>query len=317
MKEIITVTGTIASEELGFCQCHEHIAMSKGKSFEINPALCIDDMSKSYEELKRYQSHGGKSLIDAQPCGCNRMASELYQLSIQSGVHIIASTGFHKLLFYPSNHWIHTSSVSDLEELFVKELTEGMFVDGDDASPLRQSNIKAGIIKTAYDTEKLSPRYQKLFLAAARASIRTNRIIMIHIEQNTDPRPLQDYLLNLGVAPKDLIFCHMDRACKSLEIHKEILKGGSYLEFDTIGRFKYHSDQHEISLFCTLIEDGYQEQLLYSLDTTRARLKAYESAAVGLDYILTTFNQLLRAAGISERIIRLLSVENPARVLTQ
>ena len=59
MKEIITVTGRIAPEELGFCQCHEHIAMSKGISYQINPALCMDDMEKSLEETKRFHLAGG------------------------------------------------------------------------------------------------------------------------------------------------------------------------------------------------------------------------------------------------------------------
>ena len=97
MKEIITVTGRIAPEELGFCQCHEHIAMSKGISYQINPALCMDDMEKSLEEAKRFHLAGGQSFIEAQPCGANRMALELRRLSEDSGVHIIASTGFHKL----------------------------------------------------------------------------------------------------------------------------------------------------------------------------------------------------------------------------
>ena len=94
MKEIVTVTGPIAPEELGFCQCHEHIAMSKGKSWYLNPALRIDDMAKSLEEVRRYKSCGGDSFIDAQPCGCNRMAEELRKLSVKSGVHIIASPDF-------------------------------------------------------------------------------------------------------------------------------------------------------------------------------------------------------------------------------
>ena len=317
MKEITTVTGIIAPEELGFCQCHEHIALSKGRSFEINPALCIDDMAKSLEELNQYHHFGGNSLIEAQPCVCNRMAPEFRKLSEESGVHIIASTGFHKLTFYPENHWIYTLPASDLEELFVRELTEGMFIDADLAFPTIQCDAKAGIIKTAYDTEELSSRYKEMFLAAARASLRTDRVIMIHIEQGTDPRPLQDYLLSLGVAAKDLIFCHMDRACKDITMHKDILKNGSYLEFDTIGRFKYHSDEHEIGLFRELIDAGYQYKLLYSLDTTRARLKAYDSSAIGLDYILRTFNESLLASGISKEILHLISVENPAQVLTQ
>ena len=55
MKEIMTVTGPVSPEKLGFCQCHEHIALSKGQSYLVNPALCIDDMEKSLEELRRYE----------------------------------------------------------------------------------------------------------------------------------------------------------------------------------------------------------------------------------------------------------------------
>lgn len=317
MNEIMTVTGAISPEELGFCQGHEHLALSKGKSFEINPALCIDDMEKSLDELKRYKLRGGNSIIEAQPCGCNRMAEELAELSAKSGVHIIASTGFHKLMFYPEDHWIHTASEEELEELFVRELTEGMYVGADTDYPVRQCGARAGIIKTAYDVEGLSPRYRRLFKAAAAASVRTGRVIMIHVESGTDPRLLYEYLTGLGVDPWKLMFCHMDRACKDLQMHKDILKNGSYLEFDTIGRFKYHSDEHEIAIFKELIEAGYVRQLLYSLDTTRERLKAYHEAAVGLDYILTTFNQALRSSGISEDMIRLFSVVNPAHILTQ
>ena len=315
MGEIMTVTGPIFREALGFCQCHEHIALSKGQSYLVNPALCIDDMDKSLKELKRYKSCGGNTIIDAQPCGCNRMAGELMRLSEKSGVHIIASTGFHKLLFYPGDHWIHSLLAQELEELFVRELTEGMYTDGELSSPSRQCRAKAGVIKTAYDTEELSPRYQELFKAAAAAAVHTDRVIMVHVEQGTDPRRLLDYLTGLGVRPDRIMFCHMDRACRDMNIHKEILRSGAYLEFDTIGRFKYHSDEHEIGIFKELTEAGYQDQLLYSLDTTRERLRAYQPSAVGLDYILASFNKLLTASGISEETIRKFSVENPARLL--
>lgn len=317
MKEIITVRGPIKADELGFCQCHEHIALSSGKSCSVNPALLIDDMEKSLEEVLRYQSAGGCSFIDAQPLGCNRMTEELKGLSEASGIHIIASTGFHKLAFYPEDHWIHTLLSSNLAELFIRELTCGMYVDGDLGLPIRQCDSRAGIIKTAYDTDGLSPRYQELFTAAAKASLQTDRVIMIHVEQNTNPVILQDFLLGLGIAPKNLIFCHMDRACQDMGLHKTILKEGSYLEFDTIGRFKYHSDAHEIQIFRELIDAGYERQLLYSLDTTRSRLKSYTPDAIGLAYILTTFNPALQAAGVSDSRIRLFSVENPARVLTE
>lgn len=317
MKEIVSVTGTIAAQELGFCQCHEHIALSKGKSFDINPALCIDDIKKSLRELEQYRCSGGCSLIEAQPCGCNRMTKELFALSKNSGVQIIASTGFHKLLFYPETHWIHSLPVSELTEIFVQELTQGMYIDGDTSPPSRQCNVRAGIIKTAFDSQELNGRYKKLFRAAAIAARQTSRILMIHVEQGTDPRRLQDYLLDQGVASRNLMFCHMDRACPDIRVHKDILKRGSYLEFDTIGRFKYHSDEYEISLFTNLIDAGYVQQLLYSLDTTRERLRTYNTSGIGLDYILNKFNPALLAAGVTEDIIHMLSTTNPARLLTE
>ena len=316
MKEIITVKGKIRPDTLGFCQCHEHIALSKGQSYEINPALCIDDEKKSLEEVIRYKDNGGSSLIDAQPCGCNRMAEVLQRISKKTGVHIIASTGFHKLCFYQKDHWIHSVSQGDMEEIMMRELTEGMFTDADRSWPGKQCGARAGIIKTAFDTEELSPCYKKLFQAAAAVSERTGRILMIHVEQRANPVLLLKFLLDFGMNAGNLVFCHMDRACENIEMHKYILKYGAYLEFDTIGRFKYHSDEREIEIIRPLLDAGYEKQLLYSLDTTRARLKTYDKDAIGLDYILTTFNDKLKRAGISDQTIREISVENPVRMLT-
>ena len=60
---------------------------------------------------------------------------------------------------------------------------------------------------------------------------------------------------------------------------------------------------------------GGGEQLLFSLDTTRSRLKAYDPDAVGLAYILNTFVPAMRKAGISENQIQKISVDNPRRIL--
>ena len=94
-----------------------------------------------------------------------------------------------------------------------------------------------------------------------------------------------------------------------------MLESGAFLEFDTIGRFKYHSDEQEIELFRRHIADGFGRQLLFSLDTTRARLSAYGPTEVGLDYIHRVFLGKMRQAGITEEQIRQISAENPRRAL--
>lgn len=311
-----TVTGPIDPEALGFCQCHEHLLLQKGTSWEVNPALCLDDEEKSLLELRDYRAAGGRSLVDAQPVGCGRMADGLERLSIRSGVSVVASTGFHKLCFYPKGHWLFTMGEDELAGLFISELTEGMYLDCDHAPPKKQIPVPAGMIKTALDQGELTPLYEKLFHAAARAQTATGAPFMVHIESGSDPLDLFRRLQDWGVPPSSMIFCHMDRACPDLAVHEALLAQGIYLEFDTIGRFKYHDDAREIEIFQHLIERGFEDQLLFSLDTTRARLKRYTPDGVGLTYILSVFLEKMRAAGISEAVIEKISHQNCQQALS-
>lgn len=315
---IITVTGQISPEELGFCQCHEHLLIAPGRSGEIDPALCFSDIDQSAREVCRYIAAGGSSLVDAQPGGCGRMASGLLEISRQTGLSIIASTGFHKMLFYPENHWIFSAGVSKLQELFSHELETGMYVDGDRDFPASWIPARAGIIKTALDSCGLTPQYNKLFTAAAEAAKTTGSTIMIHVEKGADPFLLLDFFTGLGIEPSRLIFCHLDRACGDTGVHLTLAQAGCYLEYDTIGRFKYHSDLEEIQYFQLLKEHRLLSRLLFSLDTTRLRLKSYSGPkAVGLDYILLVFLPLLEEAGFTSAEICQIAVQNPQAALAR
>ena len=315
-RRIQTVAGAVDPDAVGFCQCHEHILLQKGTSWEVNPALCMDEPEKSLQELLAYRAAGGCALVDAQPVGCGRMARELETLSARSGVAIISSTGFHKLCFYPEDHWIHAMDEAALSELFISELTEGMYLDCDQTPPRCRSSVRSGIIKSALDAGAMSPEYEKLFRAAARAQTATGAPLMVHIESGSDPIGLFERLRDWGVAPSSMIFCHMDRACADLKVHEALLSQGIYLEFDTIGRFKYHSDEHEIQIFFHLIRCGFEDQLLFSLDTTRARMRHYTPDGIGLDYILRVFLPKMREAGIPESAINKISGENSRKALS-
>lgn len=321
MKTVMTVQGPVNPDTFGFCQCHEHLALSKGVSFEIHAALRIDDEAKSTEEAVRLIKNGGSTMVDAQPGGCNRMEQMLLSISRASGLHIIASTGFHKLCFYPENHWIRNMSADELENVFYHELSVGMFQDIDvkdpDFSVDTSASPRAGIVKMALDRENLTPVYRKLFTAGAKAAIKADVPVMVHIEQDADPMELYRFLLEVGVSPKRMVFCHMDRAISDLSIHLELLKNGIFLEYDTIGRFKYHSDEREIEIFLEMLKNGYEDQLLFSLDTTSARLKSYDPTAVGLDYLQTTFVPMMKENGITEAQIRKISHDNFVRVFTE
>ncbi len=311
---IQTVLGPVESQELGHCQCHEHLFIRKGRSFELNPALCMEDINKSTDELILYKNSLGKSLVDAQPVGCGRMADYLAGASQDSGVNIIASTGFHKLIFYREGHWIHSIGRNELAGLFVEELRNGMYTDGDSRFPSSGISSRAGIIKTAAAGEGVAGEYKKLFFAAASASLQTGAPIMCHLENRKDALSIVEFFTGFGVPPSKIILCHLDRAFYDAGFHIEMAEKGVYLEYDTVGRFKYHSDETEIELIKQLVSSGHTERILLGLDTTNLRLKSY-GGEIGLDYILKTFMGKMLKAGISEEAVRKFTVKNPAKAL--
>jgi len=312
MAMIQTVLGRISPGELGFCHSHEHIMLAKGKPFETNPALCMDDFDKSLDELMLFKSIGGRAIVDCQPVGAGRMSAEMVRLSEQSGVHIVASTGFHKRDFYYHGHWIFTWDEKSIEELYVHELTQGMFLQTENELPRDFHNAKAGLIKVAYDTVGLDAHYTRLFSAAAAACTETGAPMMIHIDIGMNPLALDDFLDARGVPPNKRIYAHPDRAVADIAIHKELCKRGCYLEYDTICRDKYHDDAAEIMIIKQMLDAGYAKNILLGLDTTNQRLKAY-GGAIGLDYIRQIFIPSMEAAGISSHDIDAFMIDNPAR----
>lgn len=313
-ESIQTVLGLISPEVLGYSQCHEHLFIAKGKSYELNASLWMDDLSASTQELKLYKRAGGCSLVDAQPVGCGRIADYLVKASQDSGVNIIASTGFHKLGFYDSNHWIHMLNEDSLSRIFISELEDGMHIDADTELPTKRISAKAGIIKTAVDSFGIKGEYVKLFSAAANALQITGVSLMCHIEKGADAFEVIEFFTRKGIDPRSIILCHLDRAKYDGAYHKEIAGTGTYLEYDTIARFKYHSSEMEIKLIQQMLEGGFEDRILLGLDTTRERLKSY-GGGIGLDYIRESFIPFMLEAGIPQTTIDKLTVENPKKVL--
>lgn len=306
--------GDIKSADAGVCQCHEHLFLEMGKSYQISGALFMDDLRKSTEEMKSYRQAGGGLVLDAQPVFAGRMAENLVAASKDSGVHVVASTGFHKTIFYEEDAYIFYKSEQDITDLFISEFESGMVSsqrDGQKTLPAR-----AGAIKTAVDSGGIfkDKVYTKLFAAAANAAVKTGLPVICHIEQGEDAFAVVDFFMKRGVAPARLIICHLDRARYDIGYHKEAAKAGVYLEYDTINRLKYLSNRREIELIVQMLEAGFEDRLLLSLDTTNERLRAY-GADMGLDYILKEFAPMLKAAGADRNQILKMQSKNAQSVL--
>jgi len=310
MSKIRTVLGDIAPENLGWCQCHEHLFVADGPSRNVDRALYMDDVDRSLREANLYRDAGGGAIVDAQPYGCGRMAENLMTVSDQSAVHIIACTGFHKLIFMENREAFTAQSEGSIAKLYVSEITDGMI--GRDGGRLE---ARAGLIKcAAVPGWEEDAEYRKLFSAVAEAARRTGAPVIVHMDKGADALGIVQYFADRGVASRRLILCHLDRARYDMVYHREVLETGAYLEYDTIHRLKYHSDEDEAALIAHMIEDGHIGRLLLGMDTTNKRLKNY-GADFGLDYILTEFRRLLARFGIGGEKLDRIMVQNPQEAL--
>lgn len=297
-----SVCGSLEAAALGHCQIHEHIWVRPTPMSQKNPALAICDYEKSLQELRGYRRRGGCSFADAQPVGAGRDAQMLQRLSRESGVHIVACTGFHLLGFYPQDSWLHSLGEEQLYALYCMELEEGMLPwEGDGAErPAAHTGIRAGMVKAAIPAEGAVGRYEVLLRAAARAAAKNGVPLMMHTESGKNAVEAVKLCIRSGMAPEKIVVCHVDRQAKDYAPHEEIASLGVYLDYDTVGRFKYHSDAEEVALLQHMMP--WSHRILLALDTTAARLDAYDGE-IGLNYIMDTFVPMLRQAGFGEETI--------------
>lgn len=309
-----TVNGTVSSADLGHCQPHEHLYVDKTPASESNPLLRIDNLTASVTEAKAYMNSGGNTVVDAQPVGAGRNVRALIEISRQTGLNIISATGFHLPIFYPANHFINTASEARLYDVFMEEIADGMFAYGSLDNFDSKTTARAGIIKAAIGSDGITTAAATKLRAAARAAADSGLAIMLHTDAGYDSLAAVDLLERYAVSPKKIIVCHVDRKLDDYSIHVNLAKAGVYLEYDTVGRFKYHDDESEINLLNHMIDLGFIDNLLISLDTTAGRMLAY-NGEIGLSYILDSFLPDMRQHGINSEYCQQITVNNPARVL--
>ena len=308
MNSIMTVRGPISAQELGYCQMHEHIFVLPTPNSRKYPALEISDEEKSLQELIAYRKAGGSAILDAQPLAAGRDIAALKRLSEKSGVHIIATTGYHLPAFYEEDHWVRSENADRLFERFYAELSDGVLCEAGE-------KVFPGAVKSAIGVEGAVGQAEVCLRAAARAAAKANVPLIMHTEKGLGAVNAVRICCEEGMKPERIAVCHVDRQAADFAPHEEIAALGVYMEYDTIARYKYHDDESERQLIAHMIKMGYENRLLIALDTTAARLKSYgDPEAPGLDFILREFIPSLREAGLSEAAIENITVKNPMNI---
>jgi phosphotriesterase-related protein len=268
----------------------------------------LDQFDLIRAELVEYRQQGGGTILDCQPGGCGRNGSQLLALSNQTGVNLVACTGFHRKKYYAPGYWLWEASAQKVCDFLCSELEQGLSETVDTASPVR-----AGFIKLALEAN-WADCPQAALEGAAEAAHLTRSLVEIHTERGSLAERACIYFTGRGVLPSQLVLCHMDKR-PDLSLHQALASFGTLLEYDTFYRAKYYPEANLWSLLEGMVNADFADRIALATDMAEAELYHSIGGGPGLASLPTEIRRQLKEKGIPEAAITQLLGANIARRL--
>ncbi|MFW6007186.1 MAG: phosphotriesterase family protein [Bacillota bacterium] len=298
-KNIITVNGSVKTENMGLTLPHEHImvdfigAERTGKH-RYRPEKVIETMLPYLEEIKE---KGVKTFIDCTPMYLARDVKVLKELSDKTGLNIITNTGQYKEPYLPAETF--EIKAEELAAQWIEEFKNG----------IEDTDIRPGFIKTAVKPEGLNSVQRKVIKAAALTSKETGLTIATHTGCGRSAREIINILKETGVKLSKWIFVHAQNE-KDYAILKELAEAGVWIELDGIG---LDSIQEHMDPLHYLLDSGLEDKILLSQDAGWYDVgNEPENEKQPYTIIFDYFLPEAKKAGITSEIINKIMIDNPA-----
>ncbi len=344
MNMINSVTGTVETDSLGTVLPHEHLLINlenqySGKKdvpgidgdrdkvslenlgylrrdcYLLRDNLILDSAETAADEVMYFKRAGGTALVDVTPCGVGRDVKALHDISIKTGVKIIAGTALYTYDAIPKK--FEEMTALQIADFFKGEICDG--IDGTD--------IKAGVIGEIGTSAEIHPVEERALRAAAIAHLETGAPILVHTYPwGKNGLRVLDIIAEYGVDMKSVCICHVDVKFDE-EYIKSIMSRGAWVEFDDFGKEFYinakpgefaggafASDVERVRMIDKLCRDGYSDRILVSNDIC-LKMLLHRYGGYGWDHILTNILPMMECEGISRDIRGKIVVENPVEFL--
>jgi phosphotriesterase-related protein len=237
------------------------------------------------EEVDKAKAAGVACIVDAGHPDSGRDINFLREVSMKSGMPIVAGGGFYTQPWYPP----------ELATMSEEQVVKALIKQADDDT--------LGAYGEIGSWDEITAEERKVFRAVGRASVATNIPIFTHtgIPGKSALEQL-DILEDAGVKPEHVVIGHMGNLVDpNVYVHKQICKRGAYVGFDRQGG---GGDAQDVPMVMALIEAGYADHLMFSAD-----------ASSGYAKTLTVFLPKLKAAGVSDDVLHKIMTGNPRRFL--
>ncbi|MCU0315003.1 MAG: hypothetical protein MUC92_00255 [Fimbriimonadaceae bacterium] len=308
-----SVLGDIPHSLMGVTYSHEHLWLNSPRLASHYPELLLRDFDLILAELDSLFQLGVQTCVDAMPGRSGRDTEKLKQLSKQSQVSIIASTGVHLEAYYQPDDPVLAWNRDDLARYFLGEI---------EVQTEESPAVRAGCIKLASSGSRLTDQERERFIAGAIAQAKTGCPILTHTEKGEAALEQVEILLAHGAVPEGIILSHLDRR-PDPGYHREVLSTGVTLEYDSCFRWsKDKSDPQSfgpepgknptLDLLVELLPE-YPVQFVIGMDAAKSSLWESYGGTPGHLFLITKFKELLHERGLLSDLIDGLFILNPAR----
>jgi len=352
VAQVQTVLGPVPAEELGVTLSHVHLTLdircwhappqdpelravadeplglgnlwlARRNGLAVRDNLLQHDLELTLREVAGFRRAGGGALVDMELPGIGRDVEALRRIARETGLHVVASTGFYTQASHPRE--VAGADVDALAEGMVRELEEGIGPSG-----VRAGNI-GEIGCSGMPDQAFLPDEEKVLRAAARAQARTGVSLTVHPNHGTHgtrERPQlhlhtyldvlekegadleKVYLSHMGYVPFEETVACLDR-------------GLGFVSFDHFGHEEYYEvagpgrqfprDKEEVELVLRLLEAGHGDRVLVGNEVGwKTCYRAY--GGFGYGHVLEHVVPWLRDCGASEADLQQVLVGNPARL---
>jgi len=298
----VTTQGPLLAEGLGVVLPHEHIFTDlRGPTApgygQADPADVVRVMKPW---LAGARQRGVGVLFECTSIGVGRNVALVDRVARESGLPVVVPTGVYgRDAFAPAQH--RNMTEDELTTLFIKEIREG--IDG--------TEIRAGFIKTATGSGPMTPLEEKFLRAAGRAARETGTAVASHSPLGGNASKQAAILESISPGIR-FIWVHAQNE-GNRDLHRQLAARGVFIEFDSLG-WNPGQDPTIITAVKELLAVGYGDRVLLSHDAGWYQPgQPNGGTQKGYTYLIDMFIPKLRAAGVSDAAIRMITETNPVR----
>jgi phosphotriesterase-related protein len=256
----------------------------KGRAPAAPPPDIMRNVDLMSDEVAKTKTAGVACIVDAGHPDMGRDVNFIRQVSMKSGVPIVAGGGFYSQPFYPKE--ISTMSEEQIVKALIKQADDDTL----------------GVFGEIGSWDEITADERKVFRAVGKAHLATNLSIFTHtgIPGKSAIEQL-DILEDAGVKPERVVIGHLGNLVDAnVAVHKVICRRGAFVGFDRQG----NNDAPQVPMVMALIDAGFADHLMFSAD-----------ASSGYSKTMTVFVPKLKAAGVSDQVLHRITVDNPRRFL--